>query len=45
MTHTANVSRPTNRVRFLQAVRRSVEYGAAVGIALLCSYWILQGRW
>lgn len=26
-------------------VRHCVEYTFAVGAALLCSYWILQGRW
>jgi hypothetical protein len=45
MAHIVKVSHIANHMRFLQAVRRSVEYGVAVGIALLCSYWILQGRW
>jgi hypothetical protein len=30
---------------FRQTVLWAVEYGVAVGIALLCSYWILEGRW
>lgn len=29
----------------LRFVRRALEYGVAVSVALLCSYWILQGRW
>jgi hypothetical protein len=28
-----------------KAVRRGVEYALAVGLALLSSYWIVQGRW
>ncbi|HKN59993.1 MAG TPA: hypothetical protein VJW93_02370 [Candidatus Acidoferrales bacterium] len=28
-----------------RALRRSMEYAVAIGTALLCSYWILQGRW
>ncbi|MGB0036769.1 MAG: hypothetical protein WBP79_14970 [Candidatus Acidiferrales bacterium] len=31
--------------RFTRTARRALEYGLAVGIALLCSYWIVQGRW
>jgi hypothetical protein len=27
------------------ALRRGVEYAAAIGLALLSSYWIVQGRW
>jgi len=27
------------------ALRRGVEYAAAVGLAILSSYWIVQGRW
>jgi hypothetical protein len=26
-------------------LRRCLEYTLAIGTALLCSYWILQGRW
>ena len=26
-------------------IRRAVEYALAIGIALLCSYWIVLGRW
>lgn len=25
--------------------RRGLEYAFTIGIALLCSYWIMQGRW
>jgi hypothetical protein len=31
--------------RLLRATRRFVEYSLTIGAALLCSYWILQGRW
>jgi hypothetical protein len=34
-----------NHMRLLRAARRAVEYSIAVGAALLCSYWIVQGRW
>jgi hypothetical protein len=26
-------------------LRRCLEYTFTIGTALLCSYWILQGRW
>ncbi len=29
----------------IQILIRSLDYVLAIGIALLCSYWILQGRW
>lgn len=25
--------------------RLGLEYAFTIGIALLCSYWIMQGRW
>ena len=28
-----------------QNLIRGLDYVLAIGIALLCSYWILQGRW
>lgn len=31
------------RVLWRRATRRSIEYALAVAIALLCSYWIVQG--
>jgi hypothetical protein len=31
--------------RLLRATRYIVEYSLTIGAALLCSYWILQGRW
>jgi hypothetical protein len=31
--------------RWKPALRRGIEYAVAIGAALLCSYWILQGRW
>jgi hypothetical protein len=31
--------------RWKRALRHGVEYAVAIGTALLCSYWILQGRW
>jgi hypothetical protein len=31
--------------RWKRSLRRGVEYAVAIGTALLCSYWILQGRW
>ena len=33
------------RLFWIPAVRRTVEYTVTVGIALLCSQWILQARW
>jgi len=30
-------------IRFNRPLRRTVDYMAAVGIALLASYWILEG--
>jgi hypothetical protein len=30
--------------RWKRALRRGMEYAVAIGTALLCSYWILQGR-
>jgi hypothetical protein len=29
----------------MKAARRALEYAVAIGIALLSSYCILQGRW
>lgn len=29
----------------LRAVRLILEYGLALSAAVLCSYWILEGRW
>jgi hypothetical protein len=29
----------------LENLIRGFEYAFAIGVALLCSYWILQGRW
>lgn len=30
---------------WIEALRRGIEYAVAVGLALLSSYWIVQGRW
>ena len=30
---------------WLTVYRRILEYGIAVGAALLCSYWIVGGHW
>jgi len=34
--------RPSTRRGFL---RRAGDYAAAIGLALLLAYWIVQGRW
>ncbi|HXN74216.1 MAG TPA: hypothetical protein VN861_16840 [Candidatus Acidoferrales bacterium] len=26
-------------------IRRALDYGVAVGAALLCGYWIIEVRW
>jgi hypothetical protein len=31
--------------RLWRSARYFVEYTLTIGAALLCSYWILQGRW
>jgi hypothetical protein len=36
--------RADKRTRLLRATRYLIEYGLTIGAALLCSYWILQGR-
>ncbi|HKS68346.1 MAG TPA: hypothetical protein VJR26_13985 [Candidatus Acidoferrales bacterium] len=39
---------PTASIQLLlwnRALRRGIEYAIAIGTALLCSYWIVQGRW
>jgi hypothetical protein len=28
-----------------RVLRRALYYGFTVAVALLCSYWILQGHW
>jgi hypothetical protein len=33
------------RLVWMKLIRRGVDYGLAVGAALLCSYWIVEGRW
>ncbi len=32
-------------VRPLPWARRALDYAVALSAALLCSYWIVQGRW
>jgi len=29
----------------MRVLRRILDYGLAAGAALLCCYWILEGRW
>lgn len=31
--------------RPLRLARLTLEYAFAIGVALLCSYWIVQARW
>jgi hypothetical protein len=33
-----------NKFLWKRALRRFAEYAITIGTALLCSYWILQGR-
>jgi hypothetical protein len=33
------------KIRWTRALRRGVEYAAAIALAMLSSYWIMQGRW
>jgi hypothetical protein len=35
----------TKSVAWMRLVRRAVYYALTVGAALLCSYWIISGRW
>ena len=32
-------------IHFPKAMRRTLEYAVALGIALLSAYWIVQGHW
>jgi hypothetical protein len=34
-----------DRREWLPVLRRILEFGFAVGAALLCSYWIVGGHW
>ncbi|HWG59834.1 MAG TPA: hypothetical protein VN661_12365 [Candidatus Acidoferrales bacterium] len=36
--------RTTRRLYLAPALRRSIEYAVAIGMALLCGYWIVNGR-
>ncbi len=31
--------------RYATALRRGLEYAAAIGLAMLAGYWIMRGRW
>jgi hypothetical protein len=42
MRHASNLEQPTH---WMGALRRGLEYAAAIALALLSSYWIVQGRW
>jgi hypothetical protein len=35
----------TQEIHWMGALRRGVEYAAAIALAILSSYWIVQGRW
>ncbi|MGD0402177.1 MAG: hypothetical protein ABSB66_03195 [Candidatus Acidiferrales bacterium] len=38
-------SAKNKRLIWMRLIRRALDYGLTVGAALLCSYWIVQGRW
>jgi hypothetical protein len=42
MRHTWNLAQPMHR---MVTLRRGLEYAAAIGLAILSSYWIVGGRW
>jgi hypothetical protein len=42
MTRLSSLTKPTHRTA---ALRRTIDYSVAIGLALLSGYWIVAGRW